>query len=75
MTKNGGGGYIPQIWWPQISGSWKMPKMGGPEKGGFQDHQNRAYFQDPEKTAFFGGLKKRPPKKGPKKGRFLGPGK
>lgn len=20
-------------------GFWEMPKMGGPEKGGFQDHQ------------------------------------
>lgn len=51
-------------------GSWEMPKMGGPEKGGFQDHQNRAYFQDPEKTALFWRPKKTAPKKGPKNGRF-----
>lgn len=48
--------------------------MGGPEKGGFQDHQNQAYFQDPEKTALFWRPKKTAPKKGPKNGRFLGPG-
>ena len=47
--------------------------MGGPEKGGIQDHQNRPYFQDPEKRPFFWGLKKGSEKR-PKNDRFLGPG-
>jgi hypothetical protein len=36
-------GYIPQIWRPKISGFWEMPKIGGPEKGEFQDHQNSPF--------------------------------
>lgn len=66
MAGAGGSGYIPQIWWSQISGSWEMPKMGGPEKGEIQDHQNRPYFQDPEKTVLFWRPKKTAPKKGRK---------
>ena len=66
MAGAGSVGYIPQIWWFQISGSWEMPKMGGPEKGGIQDHQNRAYFQDPEKRPLFWGPKKTGRKRGRK---------
>ena len=36
-------GYIPKSGGPQISGFWEMPKIGDPEKGGFQDHQNSPF--------------------------------
>ena len=63
------GGYIPQIWRPQISGFWEMPKIGGPEKGGIQDHQNSPFSGPPKKRPYFGGLKNGP-EKGPKNSVF-----
>lgn len=43
MAGDSSGGYIPQIWIPQISGFCEMPKIGDPEKGEFQDHQNSPF--------------------------------
>ena len=63
------GGYIPQIWWSQISGFWEMPKIGGPEKGGIRDHQNSPFSGPPKKRPYFEDLKNGP-EKGPKNSVF-----
>ena len=73
MAGDSSGGYIPQIWRPQISGFWEMPKIGGPEKAEFRTTKI-AHFQDHQKTALFWRSKKRPRKRA-KKQRFSGPGK
>ena len=52
MANAGGGDIYPKSGGPQISGFWKMPKIGGPENGEFQNHQNNP-FSGPQKTTFF----------------------
>ena len=46
-----------------------MPKIGGPEKGGIQDHQNSPFSGPPKNGPYFGGLKNGP-EKGPKNSVF-----
>lgn len=74
MAGAGSGGYIPQIWRPQISGSGRCPKWVVQKKADFRTAKI-GLFSGPRKNGPFLRPKKTAPKKGPKKGRFLGPGK